>query len=822
MGFPLTPVNGQTAIVNGIKYIYISVYKSWRRDFNNVLDRLYLIGGNETVSSSTGDLVVLGGGYFGKSVIIGKDLTVYGTATFYGPIIGSVSSTTNITGGAPGSLLYQVNTSTTGFIGIGPAGSQLISDGTVAYWTITQGGYANTATNIEGGDTWQVPFQASTSTTIFSPDFTYDNNLGSLIIKDLTSSVGTDTGAIITYGGLGVGENLNVGGNLTVGGDFTVNGSLTYLNTTNLDITDKLITLAKGSTTTAISVGAGFEIEGTAANITYANNEERFVSSVKIEVPSLVATAGIPATDSNTGTIQVTGGVGVTGNVVAGLFVGSIGDDLLGRNTSKFTTVDANGQITAGSSAQAIFWNTTTQLLSTTASVYVVGGLAVEGNAIIKGLVETPGGIQIHSSGTSGLHLLSRSSNPENSPKLKLEARNQGYVELYSSSAGGALIIDYLGTNYLSLDNNQLVYYGTTPATSTVDGSITTYGGISAADNVFIGGHYNGIKLDTGSIRPYTTQNLTINTTGSGILTLQTTSIFIDATSSASISTSTFIQGAVEAVRFNEIEISNNLSPLTKITPTPTDNNLFLVGNGAGTVFIGTASIVTNIVGGLSINEDLSVVGYASANRYNDLIIDNSTVTNLTISAYNANQGLNFTASGSGNIGFNSTRVEITATTVVNGAVTANSFNDIEIARSINSATVTLSSLLQNQSIEIAPNGTGTTIVSSKLIANDIIQANDFIRKSVLELSQLQVSNNITLAINDITANIITSEPMMSNSDIYLPPAGPDLAGYDLVIRNRSTLYTINVNDTSTSFVAFINTSSNIRVISDGLTWFIQ
>lgn len=823
MGFPLTPVNGQTAIVNGIKYIYISAYKSWRRDFNNVLDRLYLIGGNETVSSSTGDLVVLGGGYFGKSLIVGRNLTVYGTSTFYGPIFGTINSSTNIVGGAPGSLLYQSNTGTTSFIPIGPLGSTLISNGTIPLWTST-----TTATNIAGGGQWQVPFQLSTGTTIFSPDFTYNNTLGSLIIRDFTSSAGTNTGAIVTFGGVGIGENLNVGGNLTVGGNFTVNGTLTYLNTTNLDITDKLITLAKGSTSTTAASGAGFEIEGSTANFVYSNNPDKFTSSIRVDVPSLVATAGIPATSVNSGTIQVTGGVGVTGNVFAGLFVGPIGDDILGRNTSKFTTVDATGQVSAKSSAQATFSNTVTQVLSTTASIYSAGGIAVEGNAIIKGLVQAPGGIQINytPSALSGIHLLSGSSNPENSPKLKLEARNQGYVELYSSAPGGALFIDYLGSNYLTLDSNQLVYKGTLPATTTTNGSIRTFGGISAAANVYIGGHYNGIKLNHGSIAPDTTQNLTINTTGSGVLTLSGTTVSITATSSATINTSTFISGAVEATRFNELEVSRSFGGLlTRIRPSVTNNNLFVVGNGTGIVYIGTASVVTNIVGGLSINENLTVVGTAIASRFNNLIIDNSTTTNLTVYPFTANQGINIQGNGTGNIGLSATRVNITATTVINGPLTATSFNDLAFTRSGNS--VIISSLLTNQNIAITPNGTGTTAISSNLqvtgatTISSNLQVTGVIRESVLNLVALASATSATLTTNTITANIITADPQIATSDVYLPVASVS-AGYRLLFRNRSALYTINLRDTSTSFVTVVSTVSNKTIVSDGFNWFVQ
>ena len=54
--------------------------------------------------------------------------------------------------------------------------------------------------------------------------------------------------------------NMTFTNNVIVGGDLTVNGSLTYLNSTQTQITDKLITLNKGGAA-ASAGGAGFEFE---------------------------------------------------------------------------------------------------------------------------------------------------------------------------------------------------------------------------------------------------------------------------------------------------------------------------------------------------------------------------------------------------------------------------------------------------------------------------------------------------------------------------------------------------------------------------------
>ena len=103
MSFPLNPSDGQQAIINGIKYNYTLSTNSWRRDFNNVLDRLFLVGNNQSINTGTGDLVVSGGGAFGKNLYVGGALDVSGSVRFSGTITGTISTATtaiNIRGGS--------------------------------------------------------------------------------------------------------------------------------------------------------------------------------------------------------------------------------------------------------------------------------------------------------------------------------------------------------------------------------------------------------------------------------------------------------------------------------------------------------------------------------------------------------------------------------------------------------------------------------------------------------------------------------------------------------------------------------------------------
>lgn len=89
---------------------------------------------------------------------------------------------------------------------------------------------------------------------------------GTTTFNSTTSSTSKDTGAVVIEGGLGVEENLYVGGN------FQVDGTTTFVNTTDLDVTDRNITINKGGNQAAADDQAGITVEmsdATDASIIY-------------------------------------------------------------------------------------------------------------------------------------------------------------------------------------------------------------------------------------------------------------------------------------------------------------------------------------------------------------------------------------------------------------------------------------------------------------------------------------------------------------------------------------------------------------------------
>lgn len=78
-------------------------------------------------------------------------------------------------------------------------------------------------------------------------------------ITNATAASSTTTGALTVTGGVGIGEDLYVNNNVYIGGDInitgSISGSLTYVNVTDLVVTDPLIYLAEGNPNDSVDIG---------------------------------------------------------------------------------------------------------------------------------------------------------------------------------------------------------------------------------------------------------------------------------------------------------------------------------------------------------------------------------------------------------------------------------------------------------------------------------------------------------------------------------------------------------------------------------------
>ena len=189
---------------------------------------VFYYDGTGTLHLSADTKMGLGIDEFGSTS--SPSLTILGSAAIYGDLwVGGdlladaatvSSSTSHITGGSTGSLVYQTATNATGFISIGAVGDVLYSDGTNPYWGPPAALSSTTATYAENilvnavtpstlyylalsetiGD--QSPMDGDTKLTYSTTASTL--TVPMLVVSSTATSTSTTTGALTVAGGLGV------------------------------------------------------------------------------------------------------------------------------------------------------------------------------------------------------------------------------------------------------------------------------------------------------------------------------------------------------------------------------------------------------------------------------------------------------------------------------------------------------------------------------------------------------------------------------------------------------------------------------------------
>jgi len=116
------------------------------------------------------------------------------------------------------------------------------------------------------------------------------------------NNIATGATSVGTASGLAAGAT---GADLTLSGTLTVNGTQTILNTATLEVEDKNIVIAKGSTTDAAANTGGITLKGADdKTITYSSTGDKWVSNKDFEAPNFI---GSVAASQLTGDITSTG-----------------------------------------------------------------------------------------------------------------------------------------------------------------------------------------------------------------------------------------------------------------------------------------------------------------------------------------------------------------------------------------------------------------------------------------------------------------------------------------------------------------------------------
>lgn len=210
-----------------------------------------------------------------------------------------------------------------------------------------------------------------------------------------TASSGTGSGTIVVTGGVGISGNINAGGvqNTPIGNTTANTGAFTTLTTSSTT------TLSPANATVAISpTGTGTVTINPAGALTVNPSTAGTINNMSIGASTrstgafttltsnaaTTFTAGTAASNTTSGTLVVTGGMGVSGSIYAG----SVVNTPISGSTGGFTTLTANSAVTLTQNAASS--NTTSGTL------VVTGGVGISGNTYV-------GGTLVATSGTSGI-----------------------------------------------------------------------------------------------------------------------------------------------------------------------------------------------------------------------------------------------------------------------------------------------------------------------------------------------------------------------------------------------------------------------------------
>ncbi len=287
---------------------------------------------------------------------------------------------------------------------------------------------------------------------------TSDNVTFGNIAGTLTTAAQTNITSVGTL------SSLTTSGNVTVGGDLTINGTTTTVNTANLNVEDKNITLNFGSgDTSSTADGAGITIQdavnsSTDATILWDQSDEEFDFSHGVSFPdNKIARFGTGGDlkiyhngnnsliqDSGTGHIQIRSGTFTIGN--SGL--------------TKTSAVFNSG------GAQEFNHNNTKKLETTANGITVSGGVTATGTNVLSGLTYPT------SDGSSGQALVTDGSGNLSFSSISAGGNAFGTIAV----SGQSNVVADSNSDTLTLVAGSNITITTTPGTDTVTINSTASG----------------------------------------------------------------------------------------------------------------------------------------------------------------------------------------------------------------------------------------------------------------------------------------------------------------------------------------------------------
>lgn len=283
-----------------------------------------------------------------------------------------------------------------------------------------------------------------------------------LLISTATQSISTQSGSIVTYGGVGIQGNINVGGTANFTGTTVISSAIFNTST----IAGNALQVAGGIGAYSINLQTNGWIGG--YQIVTTNNIGSFTGAFNggtISSPLYIANPTDSGSTSS-GALYTTGGIGVSKQ----LYVGG--------------TLTAAGNLTVSGTTNHI--NATLASSTTTAAVVITnGGLGVGGNAIFGSTVQAAGLIT-----TNGLAV--NTVGTINTDQTTFNIVNSTATTV---NIGGAATTMNIGNASGTINTPSIVKIANaTQATSTITGALQVVnGGAGIGGNVWIGGTLNTV-----------------------------------------------------------------------------------------------------------------------------------------------------------------------------------------------------------------------------------------------------------------------------------------------------------------------------------------
>jgi hypothetical protein len=175
------------------------------------------------------------------------------------------------------------------------------------------GNVTNYSQSVDMRLTASVESVTALSSSISASQFTYSSSVSTSFsasaasVLSLSTSVDSRLDVLEGTGTIqGVGttnevtfQKVTTTGDVVVGGDLVVQGNTVTLNTATLIVEDKLISLASGSTNAATANGAGIEVLGANATLTYDSTPNAWTANIPISASAFTGSFNLPTGGSS-------------------------------------------------------------------------------------------------------------------------------------------------------------------------------------------------------------------------------------------------------------------------------------------------------------------------------------------------------------------------------------------------------------------------------------------------------------------------------------------------------------------------------------------